>query len=177
MSTPCERKSNFWSSGHQPDAWSWMNWRSFTISLKHEPIKSTYFIHSEAPQHEDSVRDLAVTLDTRLTFQTHINNILCRANRTLGVMMWTFLSEHLTKFDHKALMAVYCANVRSVLEFSSVMWNGAAKSHTERLEREQRKSLKWLSTHVQVAPPTLDYNQLLAHFSLRSVKTRQTQHD
>lgn len=39
-------------------------------------IKSTYFIHDEALQHEDSVRDLVVTLDSELTFQAHINDIL-----------------------------------------------------------------------------------------------------
>lgn len=32
------------------------------------------------PQHENSVRDLGVNLDSKLTFQIHINDIPSRAN-------------------------------------------------------------------------------------------------
>lgn len=44
------------------------------------PIKRRHFIHDEAPQHENSVRDLGVNVDSKLNFQIHINDIPSRAN-------------------------------------------------------------------------------------------------
>ena len=45
------------------------------------------------------------------------------------------------KLDPKALMAAYYASVRSIFEYGSTVWSGAAKTHLKRLERVQRKFL------------------------------------
>ena len=151
--------------------------KTFTISLKRPPIRSTYFIHDKALEHVDSIRDLGVVLDTKLTFQYHVDNIVCKANRALGVMMRSFQCGRRTRFSRTALIAAYCANVRSVLEYGSVVWGGAARSHTERIERVQHKFVMWLSAHVYGAPQSLEYSRLLSHFSLCSLSVRRAQHD
>ena len=49
------------------------------------------------------------------------------------------------RFQSRPLVAAYCANVRSVLEYGSVVWGGAAKTHMDRIERVQHKFLMWPS--------------------------------
>lgn len=151
--------------------------KHFCITLKREPILTTYDINGEVLDAVDSIRDLGVVLDRKLTFQDHVDVIVKKANRALGVLIRTFQTGQCTKFERKAIVAAYCANVRSVLEFGSVVWGGAAKTHTDRIERVQHKFLMWLSAHTSRAPKTLDYRRLLSHFSFCSLGARRTQLD
>ena len=137
-------------------------------------MKSLYCIHDRALEHVEFLSDLGVIIDSKLTFQLHVDSIVSKANRALGVMIRSFQSGRQVKFNRTALIAAYCANVRSILEYCSVVWGGAAKSHTERIERVQHKFVIWLSTHVSGAPQTLGYSRLLSHFSLCPLNVRRT---
>ena len=81
------------------------------------------------------------------------------------------------KFHTGAIVAAYCANVRSVLEYCSIVWNGAAKSHTDRIERIQHKFLIWLTVHSTTNSESLSYNSLLSAHSFTSLAARRSQHD
>ena len=48
-------------------------------------------------------------------------------------------------YDKTGLIAAYYANVRFILEYGSMVWTGAAKSHLDRLERVQHKCLMYLA--------------------------------
>ena len=63
------------------------------------------------------------------------------------------------------------------LEFSSVVWGGAAKTHTSRLERIQHKFLMWLSARCRLADVPLQYDHLLEYFGLSTLEARREQHD
>ena len=66
-------------------------------------------------------------------------------------------------------MTAYFANVRSLLEYGSVIWTGAAETHTARIDRVQHKSLMWLLSHTSSGYATsLSYENLLHHFRLHS---------
>ena len=82
-----------------------------------------------------------------------------------------------TKFNQKTLLVTYFANVRSILEYSCVVWAGAAKSHTERVDRVQHKFLVWLNSHTTVPCPSLSYKSLLNHFGIPSLSARRVQYD
>ena len=83
---------------------------------------------------------MGVILDRKLTFSHHIDNIVMRANRALGLLIRSLQAgRRNTMYDKRAIVAAYCANVRATLEYCSVIWSGAAKSHTERIERVQHK--------------------------------------
>ena len=73
-------------------------------------------------------------------------------------------------------MAAYNAHIRSVLEYASVVWSGAAPSHLARLERLQHRFLMWLGakTHSRCL---MDYASLLEHFRCPSIKGRFVQTD
>ena len=77
----------------------------------------------------------------------------------------------------RPIICAYNANIRSVLEYGSVIWGGAAKSHFKRVERIQHKFLIWLASVSRIAPSSLSYGDLLRTFYMTSVTSRFTQHD
>ena len=125
---------------------------SFTITLKKAPILHNYHIDNSSLKRVEEVRDLGITLDSKLTFSAHINRTVSKANRALGILRRSFQSGlAIQKFDRKALLSAYYANVRSVLEYGTIVWSGAAKTHLKRLERVQHKFLIWLATRARGA--------------------------
>ena len=50
-----------------------------------------------------------------------------------------------SRFEVTALLSAYFASVRSILDYASVVWAGAADSYTVRVDRVQHKFLMWLS--------------------------------
>ena len=60
------------------------------MSLKKSPIVTTYFVGNTALEHVDTIRDLGVILDKKLTFQPHVDHIVKKANRVLGLLIRSF---------------------------------------------------------------------------------------
>ena len=149
------------------------------MTLRRAPVQTKYFIAGTELEHVDEIRDLGVTIDSKLTFAPHVSDIVRRANRALGLLIRSFqVGTSRTKFNRGAVLAAYFANVRSILEYSSVVWAGAAKSHTVRVDRVQHKFLIWLIAHTSSGQATsLSYQSLLLHFGLASLSQRRVQHD
>ena len=105
---------------------------------------------------------------------------MSKANKALGLLIRSFQTGlPKQKLNRKALMAAYCANVRSILEYGSVVWSGAAKTHLKRLERIQHKFLLWLAARAGGAdrPASLEYSHLLSFFNILSLEARRTKFD
>ena len=153
--------------------------RSFTATLRRAPVQITYNIGGTVLEHVDEVRDLGVLIDKKLTFTQHIDSIVRRGNRALGLLTRCFQSGLTNgKFSKSSVLAAYFANVRSTLEYCSVIWAGAAKTHTLRVDRVQHKFLMWLLSHTFSGHTTsLSYQNLLRHFRIPSLTSRRTQHD
>ena len=84
---------------------------------------------------------------------------------------------HGARFEQRPVMAAFAAHVRSVIDYASVIWCGAAVTHMARLERLNHRFLMWLAARTQDRCPSLDYGSLLEHFSHQSIKSRMAQID
>lgn len=111
-----------------------------TFSRKFHPIKYNYSISGRNIARVDFIRDLGVTLDSKLHFNKHIDCILVRAYKQLGLILR--LGKPFTRGS--TLKILYNAYVRSILEFGSVVWNPQYIVHQDRIERVQKKFLKSL---------------------------------
>ena len=153
--------------------------KSFTMTLRRAPVQTKYFIAGTVLEHVSTIRDLGVTIDTKLTFAPHVSDIVSRANRALGLLIRSFqVGTSGAKFNRSAVLAAYFANVRSILEYCSVVWAGAANSHTVRVDRVQHKFLIWLLAHSYSGQAaSLSYECLLLHFNMASLSQRRVQHD
>ena len=80
---------------------------------------------------------MGVMLDEHLTFASHVECVARKANRAFGVLIRSFQTgKHDKTFngsDSKAIISAYCANVRAILEYDSVIWCGAALSFSDLL--------------------------------------------
>ena len=109
--------------------------KSFKITLKRNPLVFSYKINDSVLEEVTTIRDLGVILDQKLTFSEHINALVAKGNRALGLLIRTLQSApRRCRFNIKAALAAYNANVRSILEYCSVVWAGAARCHLVRVE-------------------------------------------
>ena len=154
--------------------------RTITFTLRSSPHRIPYALDGHELERCASVRDLGIILDTKLTFADHVDAIVSKSNRMLGLLMRSMqlsVSSHKAPFNCAAALAAYKAHVRSVFEYGCVIWSGAAVTHLRRLERLQHRFLMWLGSRTRVACPSLDYASLLSLFGCESVKSRFTRTD
>ena len=126
------------------------------------------------------IRDLGVLLDSKLTFGPHVDRVVRCANRALGTYLRSVQTSRAVRgkrFRPAPLITAFNAHVRSIMEFGSVVWAGASKTHVQRLERVQHKMLMWLAIHSTKPSQSLDYRQLQSHFGVKSIAARLVQRD
>ena len=148
------------------------------MTLRRAPVRISYHINNTPLDSVEEMRDLGVIIDSRLNFAAHVSRIVSQANRALGLLIRSFQAgTRGAKFNQRTLIVTYFANVRSILEYGCVIWAGAAKTHTERVDRVQHKFLMWLNSHTSSSCPSLCYQALLDHFGIPSLCSRRTQYD
>ena len=126
-----------------------------TLTLKKQPVLHTYELAQTQLERVTNHKDLGIFVDSKLTFTPHIDYIVAKANRMLGIF-W----RHCTNLDPKTKQVLYCSLVRPSLEFSAVCFNAIPASQDARIERVQRKFYRFLGNSVddarQTFQPSLD---------------------
>ena len=153
---------------------------TISFTLRKSPVVHNYSLNGTALERRNETRDLGVILDAKLTFASHVDSTVSKANRMLGLLIRSMQLPRLrrsSRLDHRALICAYNAHVRSLLEYGSVVWSGTADTHLKRLERVQHRFLTWLAFRSDRPSADLGYEALLAHFNMCSVKARFIQHD
>lgn len=112
-------------------------------------------------------RDLGVHISSDLRWRTHINLIVSKANRVLGMLLRTFTSR-----DDDLWRLLYISLVRPHLEFASPVWNPHLKGDVEALERIQRKA-----TRIPTSMRGLEYEDRLKIWGLTTLKERRVRGD
>ena len=80
-------------------------------------------------------KDLGVQFDDSLKFDTHINSIINKANRILGIVSKTFECLDKQIFNH-----VYKGLIRPHLEYAAPVWSPYSKGQKEAIENVQRRA-------------------------------------
>lgn len=89
---------------------------------------------------KNEVRDLGVIFEANLSFKTHICEIVSRANKMLG-----FVLRNARSFTNGiAIRRTYEALVRSILEYSSIIWAPSERNHILEIERVQKRFMRYL---------------------------------
>ncbi len=112
------------------------------------------------------MRDLGVYISSDLRWRTHINLIVSKANRVLGMLLRTFMSR-----DADLWKLLYVSLVRPHLEFASTIWNPHLKGDEEALERIQRKA------SIPTSMRGLEYKDRLKIWGLTTLKERRVRGD
>lgn len=142
-----------------------------SFSRKRNPVHFMYTIDGHSLARLDKVRDLGVILNSRFSFEDHIDSIVNKANATLG-----FVKRWCKEFNDPYISRLlYCTFVRPILEYASPVWSPIQGCHINRIEAVQRKFLRfalrglpWVDSFC--LPPYLDRLQLI---SLESLEARR----
>ena len=95
-------------------------------------------------------------MSNTLSWETHINNICNKANKTLG-----FLRRNLKIGSRKIKETAYKTFVRPILEYSSSIWDPHTELLTNKLEAVQRRAARFvLRRYHNTASPTAMLDEL-----------------
>lgn len=142
-----------------------------TFARIRAPILFHYTLNQTILERPAYVRDLGVHFDSQLTFIPHIDYIVNRAFARLGIIVRNSLD--LARVE--TFSRLFCALVRPILEYGSVVWSPIYCVHSYSLERVQRRFLKFMSFKLDgVYPPRgMDNQLLLDRFEWFSLETRR----
>lgn len=110
-----------------------------SFSRSQNPVFYDYSLSGERLSRESSMKDLGVILDSKMTFRQHVSYITEKASRNLGLIFRIGKEFR----DVYCLKSLYCALVRSVLEYGSAVWNPCYLNGSDRIERVQRRFIRW----------------------------------
>uniref|UniRef100_A0AAG5DP89 Reverse transcriptase domain-containing protein n=1 Tax=Anopheles atroparvus TaxID=41427 RepID=A0AAG5DP89_ANOAO len=132
-------------------------------------IHHNYSLGSVVLSRVSAIVDLGVRLDSSLSFCVQIDEVVARANSTLGLI--ARLAPEVR--DPRCLMALYRCWVRPILEYAAVVWTPAGVTAWGRLEGVQRRFTRLavrrlLGYNASPRPPYESRCQLLGLSTLQS---------
>ena len=121
----------------------------------------------------ETVVDLGVTFNSRLSWHDHVAGVVSRAYKQLG-----FVNRHTRDFDNlRAINVLYCSLVRSVIEYASVLWSPSAVLLREMVEKVQRRHLRYINFRLGIPIDSLNYDDLQRLLGLTTLKIRRERLD
>lgn len=144
---------------------------TFSRRNKDNQIHFNYQINATELRRVQLVRDLGIWLDDKCDMNAQVNQVVSKAKLILGFVKRQsreFRCPYVTK-------SLYCALVRSILEYCSVVWDPWTDVANTRLESVQKQFLKFALrdlpwSHAFIRPPYMDRLNLL---HLQSLKGRR----
>lgn len=115
----------------------------------------------------ENEKDVGVTFDHNLFFNTHISNIIKKGNRMKGLIQRSF--EYL---DKPTFNKLYKSLIRPQIEYANVVWHPLYKGQMRELEKVQRRSTKLVPT-LKKKP----YKERLQELDIPSIQYRQLRND
>lgn len=134
-------------------------------------IGGNYSLGGSVLSRCESIKDLGVLFDSKLSFAGHIHAKVAEASRAYG-----FIVRNCGSFGNiLTLTTLYFAFVRSKLEYCSVVWSPYYVCYKILIERVQRKFLKYLSFREDGTYPErgVAYEILTSRFNIQTLHFRR----
>ena len=101
--------------------------------------QAQYSIHGKILNLVDEGKYLGVTIQSKLSWKPHINNICKKGNSTLGL-----LRRNLKKCPPSIKEQAYKTYVRPTLEYASSVWDPHSKDLVSKIEMVQRRACRFV---------------------------------
>lgn len=131
---------------------------------------NNYTLNGAVLQVIDQIRDLGVTLDKKMSFNDHINDMTSRAFKMLG-----FIQRNSQEFSVFTFKILYCSLVRSIMEYCSIIWCPFYNAQKSQLEKVQNKFLRICGYKMGLRREDYDYSFILSQLKMNTLETRRTQ--
>jgi hypothetical protein len=140
-----------------------------TVTRKRNPIIHHYVMNNTPIEKVESMRDLGVEISSNLSWDTHINISVTKANRMLGLVQRT--CGHNCSIQTKRQL--YLTLIRSILDYSSQSWAASTKKSLLHLEGVQRRATKYILGY----PKEMTYEERLIKLNLLPLSYRREIND
>lgn len=104
-----------------------------------------------------SFKFLGITIDSKMKFGTNVDDLIVRCRQRLRIIR--ILSKRHRKLGKKCLTQIYVALVRSLVDYSSLVFCYLRKKDTQRFEVIQKSALKAIYK-LKLDTPTSELNKL-----------------
>lgn len=141
-----------------------------TFTKNIHKVNYSYTIGGERLLRKDSIRDLGVILDSKLLFSDHIQYIVNKSNKLLGLI------TRITKpfKNPNSFRILYYSLVRSTLEYGSVIWSPHYQIYINKLESVQKKYMRTMAYITGEHRNLNSYPERLIRFGEVSLVKRRT---
>lgn len=142
---------------------------SITFSRQRNVISKSYTIKGQPLEKITYMKDLGIIHDSKLIFDKHVDSIISGALKALGFIM----RNSLYFTQAKTLKVLYCAYVRSKLEYASQVWNPCYNTYVDRIERVQQKFIKYLCFKLKFPYSSSNYLSICKKHHLVPLQKRR----
>ena len=118
-----QKWENTWKMEFNPD-----KCEAISVTNKRNPIKTSYDIHDKTLKHVKSAKYLGVTIDNKLTWNSHVDNICKKINSTR-----VFLQRNTRMCPRHIKARCYTTYVRPTLEYASTVWDPSTQKCAAKL--------------------------------------------
>lgn len=141
-----------------------------SFSRSHDPLHASYRLGDDIITRVNTMTDLGVVFDTRLTFHDHVKELSLSCYRRLGFIIRNARDFH----NPRAIKLLYTALVRSKLEAASIVWNPYQSTYALLLEKVQKAFLRFLYKKCYGYYPFLYPSKfLLGSLGMNSLEVRR----
>ena len=110
------------------------------VSRKKDRCTNMYSMYGTILEETEEEKYLGITISNRLTWTSHVNNIVCGANRKLGIIRRNFKA-----CDRPTKNLLYNQVVRSSLEYCNSVLDPYCKNQIILLEKLQKRAAKYVT--------------------------------
>ena len=111
-----------------------------TVVRSSNPLQMFYQINNTILDRVDACTYLGVTLSNDMRWTSHISSCAKKANARLG-----FMRRNLKGCPQKLKRMAYVSLVRSLMEYSSAIWDPYLAKDKSMLEAIQRRAARWIT--------------------------------
>jgi hypothetical protein len=140
------------------------SWSSiWALKFSRSNMNGKYKIDDSVLISKSKEKDLGILFSNKLTFDDHIDSIVKKANRQLGIITKIFKSRRAS-----IIIPLYKTFVRPHLEYNSIIWSPHTKKNDKKIEKIQKRMLKLVN-----GSKSMTYVQKLKKHSLLSLQARR----
>jgi hypothetical protein len=107
------------------------------ITNKRKPLICSYNIHGHPLEVVNSAKYLGVHIDSKLTFNAHVDATVKKANSTNA-----FLSRNFSQCSRNIKKTTFTTYVRPIVEYAATAWDPHTQRNIDKIEMVQRRGAR-----------------------------------
>jgi len=111
-----------------------------SVTRKRKRLIYDYKLNNIVLEHVSSMKDLGVLLNSDLTWSNHIDSIISKSNKTMGMIIRSCGYSVEPSIFHK----LYNTLARCKVEYCTPAWNAQTKRNLKLIEGTQRRATKFI---------------------------------